>query len=76
MIATPPMPKNLRQQTLRALEQAPDEDFVIVHEALLHAQKLRLLDQISVDATKEQAEGKWESLPETLAAVRAKIRTL
>jgi hypothetical protein len=69
------MPKNLRQQTLRALEQAPDEDFVIVHEALLHAQKLRLLDQISDDADKERSEGKWDRLPEALAAVRAKIRT-
>lgn len=70
-----PAPKNLRQQTMQELEQAPDEDFVFVHEALMHARKLRLLDEISDDAEKEQAAGKWDRLPEMLAEVRAKLRS-
>lgn len=76
MIATvpTPAPKNLRQQTIQELEQAPDEDFVFVHEALMHARKLRLLEDISEDAEGEQAAGKWERLPEMLAEVRAKLR--
>lgn len=70
-----PIPKDLRQQMMREVEQAPDEDLVLVHEALLHARKLRLLDEISAGAEREEAAGKWDRLPEMIAAVRAKLRS-
>ena len=69
-----PIPTNLREQMLKRIETAPDADVLIVHEALLHAQKLRLLDDISVDAEHERSSGRWEKLPELLAEVRAKLR--
>lgn len=69
-----PVPKNLREQMLKRIETAPDEDVMIVHEALLHAEKLRLLDEISADAEREQAAGRWAHLPDLLKEVRAKLR--
>lgn len=38
-----PIPRNLRQQLLKRIETAPDEEVLIVHEALIHAEKLRSL---------------------------------
>ena len=70
------IPKDLKRQTLAELEAAPEEDFDFVREAMLHARKLRLLDEISEGAERERSEGKWESLPERLASVRAKLRGL
>jgi len=70
-----PIPTNLRQQLLKRIETAPDEEVLIVHEALLHAEKLRLLDEISNDAERERSDGKWERLPELLKEVRARLRS-
>ena len=69
-----PVPKNLREQMIKRIESAPDDDILIVHEALLHADKMRLLDEISADAERERAAGKWERLPELISEVRAKLR--
>jgi hypothetical protein len=76
MSATPsqPIPMNLREQMLKRIETAPDEDVLIVHEALLYAEKLRLLDEISDDAEVEQSESKWKNLPDLLTEVRSKLR--
>lgn len=70
-----PIPKNLREQLMKRIEMAPDDEVMIVHEALLHAEKLRLLDEISNDAECERSEGKWQRLPELLKEVRAKLRS-
>jgi uncharacterized protein (UPF0147 family) len=70
-----PIPRNLREQVLKRIETAPDEEVLIVHEALIHAEKLRLLDEISNDAERERTEGKWERLPELLQEVRARLRS-
>jgi hypothetical protein len=69
-----PIPMNLREQMLKRIETAPDADVLIVHEALLHAEKLRLMDDISADAEGERSEGKWENLPALLMEVRARLR--
>lgn len=69
-----PIPKNLREQMIRRIETAPDEDILLVNEALNHADKLRLLDEISVAAERERAAGKWERLPELIEEVRTKLR--
>ena len=76
MSATPsqPIPMNLREQMLKRIETAPDADVLIVHEALLYAEKLRLLDEISDDAEVEQSESKWKNLPDLLTEVRSKLR--
>lgn len=68
-----PIPRNLREQLIKRIETAPDEEVLIVHEALMHAEKLRLLDEISNDAERERSEGKWERLPELLQEVRARL---
>lgn len=74
MTATTPIPRDLREQMLLRLQTAPDEDVLIVHDALLHAEKLRLLEEISADAEQERADGKWERLPQLLKEVRARLR--
>jgi hypothetical protein len=74
MSVTTPIPRDLREQMLQRLQTAPDEDVLIVHEALLHAEKLRLLEEISADAEQERASGKWAHLPQLLQEVRARLR--
>jgi hypothetical protein len=69
-----PLPNDIREQMIKRLETAPDEDILLVNEALIHADKLRLLDEISRDAEGERAAGKWERLPELLEEVRARLR--
>jgi hypothetical protein len=69
-----PVPKNLREQMIKRLETASEEDVIFVHEALIHAEKLKLLDDISAGAERERTGGKWERLPELLREVRAKLR--
>jgi hypothetical protein len=59
---------------IKRIETAPEEDILVVNEALLHADKLRLLEAISQDAERERAAGKWERLPELLNEVRARLR--
>jgi hypothetical protein len=76
MTLASPIPKNLKQQVLAQLQDAPEADLVLVHETLLHARKLRLLDEISEDAEQERADGKWDNLPELLTSFRAKLRGL
>ena len=59
---------------IQRLETAPESDLLIVHDALLHAEKLKLLDEISEDAERERADGKWDRLPELILQVREKLR--
>ena len=74
MTATPILPGNLREQMIERLHQAPERDLLVVHEALRHADKLRLLDAVSEDAEREQAAGAWDKLPEMIQEVRARLR--
>jgi hypothetical protein len=73
-VATQPVPKNLRQQMVEKIQDIPDKYLAVLYEAFVHAEKVRLLDEISRDAESEQAEGKWENLPDLIREVREKIK--
>ena len=57
-VATQPVPKNLRQQMVEKIQDIPDKYLAVLYEAFVHAEKVRLLDEISRDAESEQSEGK------------------
>lgn len=69
-----PIPKNLRQQMLEKVQELPEKYLAVLYEAFIHAEKVRLLDEMSRDAEREQAEGKWDNLPELIQSVRERIK--
>ena len=69
-----PVPKNLREQMLDKLKNMPEPYLVVLYEAFLHAEAVSLLDEMSRDAEREQAEGKWDNLPDLIKEVRDRIR--
>jgi hypothetical protein len=69
-----PVPKNLREQMLEKVRTTPEPYLSVLYEAFLHAEAVRLLDEMSREAESEQAEGKWDHLPELIEEVRGKIR--
>jgi hypothetical protein len=69
-----PVPKNLREQLIKRVNDMPEPYLSVLHEAFLHAEKVCLLDEISRQAEREQALGKWESLPELIQQVREEIK--
>ncbi len=74
MMTSQTIPKDLREQMLERLATASEEDLVLVHEILLHAEKDRLWHEIQADAEAEQKAGKWDRLPEIIREVRARLR--
>jgi hypothetical protein len=73
-IAAQPIPRNLRQQMVEKVQDLPEKYLSVLYEAFIHAEKVRLLDEISRDAEREQAEGKWDNLPELIQQVRERIK--
>ncbi len=51
-----------------------EEQLLGVHHAVLDKEIERLRQVISDDAEREQAEGKWNNLPEVIAEYRARSR--
>ena len=72
MPTTQPIPKNLREQMVKRIETAPEEDVVFVYELFLFAERDRLWKQIQHDAAGEQERGLWTNLPELIRAYRAR----
>lgn len=52
------------------LQAMPEKYLALLHEAWLDAEMVRLLDEMNEQAEKEQAEGKWENLPELIRVYR------
>jgi hypothetical protein len=70
-----PIPSDLREQLIERVMNSPDKYLPVLFEAFLHAEKVRLLDEISADAEREQAEGKWDNLPALIQQVREGIKS-
>jgi cation transport regulator ChaB len=70
-----PIPKNLREQLVSKAQSIPDKYLALFHEAWLDAETVRLLDEMNEQAENEQAEGKWENLPELIRAYRDRRTT-
>ena len=70
-----PMPKNLREQMIHRVQEMPDEQVAELYEMLLLQEKLSLLDKMSESAEREQAQGKWQDLPEFIHAYRSRRKS-
>ena len=57
-----------------SLDLMNEEQLLSVHHAVLDKEIERLRQVISDDAEREQAEGKWNNLPEVIAEYRARSR--
>lgn len=75
MSATLPVPKNLRPELIRRIEDLPEEDLLLVNEVLLHAEKDRLWREISTEAEAERLSGRWDRLTEIIQEARARLRS-
>lgn len=67
-----PIPRNLREQMIQRVQAMPEDQVAELYEMLLLQEKLTLLDKISDGAEREQAEGKWQDLPEFIRAYRSR----
>ncbi|MCX6857145.1 MAG: hypothetical protein NTV80_19815 [Verrucomicrobia bacterium] len=74
MPLAPPIPKNLLATLKESMDLMTEEQLLGVHHAVLDKEIERLRQVISDDAEREQAEGKWDNLPEVIAEYRARNR--
>ncbi|HBJ85575.1 MAG TPA: hypothetical protein DDZ88_17200 [Verrucomicrobiales bacterium] len=70
MTVTQPMPKNLREQLVDSISSMSEEQLLEVRNAILDVEIERLRKEMSEQAEQEQAEGKWDNLPEVIRAYR------
>jgi hypothetical protein len=68
------MPKNLRPDLIRQIENMPDDELRLVHSVLLHAEKERLWAEISAESEQERSAGTFERLPQIIEQVRKEMR--
>ncbi len=71
MPTTQPIPKNLREQMVKRIEAASEEDLVEVYELMMLNERLRVRREISQQAEAE-LRGLWTDLPELIRAYRAR----
>ena len=69
-----PVPMNLRAQMLQRIAAMSDQDVAELHELVLLNEKLRLRREISAQAEREQAEGRWDDLQEFVRAYRSRTK--
>ena len=69
-IATQPIPKNLREQMVRRMQMASDEDILFAYEIMLMAEKARLWKEIQEDASQEAINGKHVDIQEWIRPYR------
>jgi hypothetical protein len=65
-----PVPKNLREQMLKRIEQMDDASLIRLHDLDLLGEAIRLREVISDQAEAEHAAGKWNGIEETIRAYR------
>lgn len=65
---------NLRAQMLQRIAAMSDQDVAELHELVLLNEKLRLRREISAQAEREQAEGRWDDLQEFVRAYRSRTK--
>ena len=69
-----PVPMNLRAQMLQRIAAMSDQDVAELHDLVLLNEKLRLRREISAQAEREQAEGRWDDLQEFVRAYRSRTK--
>lgn len=71
MTLSEPIPKDLREQMMKRVETASEEDLVLVNQLFLLAQKDRLWKEIQQDAAAEKDAGKLDNIPDLIRQYRA-----
>jgi hypothetical protein len=69
----PPVPKDLREQMVKRVSTMPEPDLVELYQLALLREKLRLREEISHQADRENADGVWDDLPEFIQAWRLRM---
>lgn len=73
-MASSPNSSVLKPDLIQRIEAMSENDLLLVHGVLLHAEKEQLWNEISDEADEERKSGKWERLPEIIAEVRSHLR--
>jgi hypothetical protein len=72
--ATQPIPKNLREQMVKRMQSAPDEDLLFAYEVMLMAEKDRVWREIQQQGAAEAAAGLHDNLPDLIRKYRMRNR--
>lgn len=67
-----PIPKDLREQMIKRMQSATDEDLVFAYEVMLFAEKERVWKEIQKEADAEAAAGLHDLLPDLIRQYRAR----
>ena len=70
-----PVPRDIREQMIRRIENAPEDFVLLVHQVLLRVEKEALWREIQTGAEADAASGKLDRIPEMIRAVRAARRS-
>jgi hypothetical protein len=65
-----PVPKNLREQMVKRVNEMDEGSLVRLHELDLLAEAIRLRHVISEQAETERSAGKWEGMQDTIREYR------
>ena len=69
-----PIPKDLREQMVKRMQSAPDDDLLFAYEIMLMAEKDRVWKQIQAEGTAEAAAGLHDNLPDLIRQYRMRNR--
>lgn len=67
-----PIPLDLREQMIKRMQSAPDEDLIFAYEVMLFAEKERVWKQIQNEAEAEAAKGLHDRLPDLIRQYRTR----
>ena len=74
MTLAQPIPLDLREQMIKRMQSAPDEDLIFAYEVMLFAEKERVWKQIQNEAEAEAAESLHDRLPDLIRQYRIRNR--
>ncbi len=67
-----PIPLDLREQMIKRMQSAPDEDLIFAYEVMLFAEKERVWKQIQNEAEAEASKGLHDRLPDLIRQYRTR----
>ncbi len=67
-----PVPKNLREQMVQRIASMSERDVAELYELWLLKEKLAVRQELSDQATREQASGIWAKLPDLVREYRSR----
>lgn len=67
-------PQKLRPAIIHQIESMDDQSLLMLHHVLLHMEKERLWHDLSSEFETDRCAGKYERLPDVIAAARKELR--